>query len=125
MTTTSDTLAAVRAEVAKAVIGQERVVNDLLVALLLRGHVILEGVPGVAKTLVAKTLAEALDLSFRRIQFTPDLMPSDVTGNVVLDPAGGELRYRRGPLFANLILVAPASAIWTRRCQSVSVLQSA
>jgi MoxR-like ATPase len=104
MTATSETLAAVRAEVGKAVIGQDNVVLGLTAALLLGGHVILEGVPGVAKTLVAKALGHTLDLSFRRIQFTPDLMPSDVTGNVVFDSANGDFRFRMGPLFANLVL---------------------
>jgi MoxR-like ATPase len=104
MTTTSDTLAAVRAEVAKAVVGQDNVVLGLTAALLVGGHVILEGVPGVAKTLVAKALGHALDLGFRRIQFTPDLMPSDVTGNVVFDAANADFRFRMGPLFTNLVL---------------------
>ena len=78
-----DALTRVRQEVAKAVFGQEAVTWGLLAALLVRGHVILEGVPGVAKTLMVKALAASLNLDFRRIQFTPDLMPSDVTGNLV------------------------------------------
>jgi MoxR-like ATPase len=80
-----EVLGAVRAEVARAVVGQEPVLWGLTAALLLRGHVILEGVPGVAKTLTAKAFATALDLGFARIQFTPDLMPSDVTGSVVYE----------------------------------------
>ncbi len=104
MSGTSETFTAVRGEVGKAVVGQDNVVLGLTAALLLGGHVILEGVPGVAKTLLAKTLARTLDLSFRRIQFTPDLMPSDVTGNVVFDSANGDFRFRMGPLFANLVL---------------------
>ena len=104
MTGTWETFTAVRGEVGKAVVGQDNVVLGLTAALLLGGHVILEGVPGVAKTLLAKTLARTLDLSFRRIQFTPDLMPSDVTGNVVFDSANGDFRFRMGPLFANLVL---------------------
>ncbi|HEY4938967.1 MAG TPA: MoxR family ATPase, partial [Actinomycetota bacterium] len=97
-------LNAVRAEVAKAVKGQDPVVFGVLAALLVRGHVILEGVPGVAKTLLVKALGCSLALDFRRIQFTPDLMPSDVTGNMVYESATGTFRFRPGPLFANLVL---------------------
>ena len=92
----------VRQEVAKAVVGQDAVVTGLVVALLVRGHVLLEGVPGVAKTLLVKALATALDLRFKRVQFTPDLMPSDVTGQVILD--GSTFRFRPGPVFTNLFL---------------------
>jgi MoxR-like ATPase len=104
MTDPRERLLAVRAEVAKAVMGQDEVVRGLVVALLLRGHVILEGVPGVAKTLTVKALARALDLEFRRIQFTPDLMPSDVTGNLVYEAGTQEFHFRPGPVFANLLL---------------------
>ena len=97
-------LAAVRAEVGKAVRGQDHVIWGLTTALLLRGHVILEGVPGVAKTLMVKALAAALDLEFRRIQFTPDLMPSDVTGNLIYEGADAGFRFRPGPIFANVVL---------------------
>jgi MoxR-like ATPase len=90
--------------VARAVVGQEEAVRALVVAALVRGHVILEGVPGVAKTLLAKSFARALDLRFRRVQFTPDLMPSDVTGNVVFEAKTGEFRFRHGPVFANVVL---------------------
>jgi len=99
-----EVLGAVRAEVARAVIGQEPVLWGLTAALLLRGHVILEGVPGVAKTLTAKAFATALDLGFARIQFTPDLMPSDVTGSVVYESRSAEFRFRPGPVFTNLLL---------------------
>jgi MoxR-like ATPase len=99
-----DALGAVREQVAKAVIGQEQVVSGLLAALLVRGHVILEGVPGVAKTLLVKALARSLDLQFRRVQLAPDLMPSDVTGNVVYEGSTGEFRFRPGPVFTNLLL---------------------
>jgi MoxR-like ATPase len=99
-----ESLAAVRAEVAKAVAGHGDVVDGLLVALLVRGHVLLEGVPGVAKTLTVKALARSLDLGFRRIQLAPDLMPSDITGNVVYAAATGEFRFRRGPIFTNFLL---------------------
>ncbi|MGH2663904.1 MAG: AAA family ATPase [Actinomycetota bacterium] len=94
----------VRGEVAKAVVGQDQAVRSLLAAVLVRGHVVLEGVPGVAKTLLAKCFARSLDLSFRRIQFTPDLMPSDVTGNVVYEARTSEFRFRPGPVFANVLL---------------------
>ncbi|MGH2683443.1 MAG: AAA family ATPase [Actinomycetota bacterium] len=104
MTEPRDVLAAVREEVAKAVVGQDLVVSGLLVALLVRGHVILEGVPGVAKTLMVKALARSLELGFRRIQLAPDLMPSDVTGNVVYEAGTSEFRFRPGPVFTNLLL---------------------
>ncbi|MDQ3991849.1 MAG: MoxR family ATPase [Actinomycetota bacterium] len=94
----------IRGEVAKAVIGQHDAVRGLLIALLVRGHVLLEGVPGVAKTLLASAFARSLDLSLRRLQFTPDLMPSDVTGNVVYEAGTGEFRFRAGPVFANVLL---------------------
>ena len=99
-----DAFAAVRDEVTKAVFGQEPILWGLTAALLLRGHVILEGVPGVAKTLMVKALARSLDLGFRRIQFTPDLMPSDVTGNVIYEGRTGEFRFRPGPVFTNILL---------------------
>jgi MoxR-like ATPase len=92
----------VRDEMAKAVVGQERVVTALVVALLVRGHVLLEGVPGVAKTLLVKALAASLDLEFKRVQFTPDLMPSDVVGQLIYERQ--EFRFRPGPVFTNLLL---------------------
>src|SRR4051794_30163486 len=92
----------VRDEVAKAVVGQERVVTALVVALLVRGHVLLEGVPGVAKTLLVKALAASLDLDFKRLQFTPDLMPSDVLGQLIYERQ--QFRFRPGPVFTNLLL---------------------
>jgi len=98
------TLPGVLEQVSKAVLGQDEVLKGMLAALLVGGHVILQGVPGVAKTLMAKALARSLDLEFRRLQFTPDMMPSDVTGNVVLDSASGDLRFRKGPVFTNLLL---------------------
>jgi len=97
-------LGAVREQVGKAVIGQDLVVSGLLAALLVRGHVILEGVPGTAKTLMVKALARSLDLGFRRIQLAPDLMPSDVTGNVIYEGSTGEFRFRPGPVFTHLLL---------------------
>ena len=97
-------LYAVRAEVGKAIVGQHDAVDGLLVALLARGHVLLEGVPGVAKTLLVRTLSHALDLDTKRVQFTPDLMPGDVTGSLVYDSAEGEFEFREGPVFTNLLL---------------------
>ncbi len=95
---------ALRAEVGKVVVGQEGTLSGLVAALLVKGHVLLEGVPGVAKTLLVKTLASALDAGFARVQFTPDLMPSDVTGQSILDPSDGSFRFRPGPVFTNLLL---------------------
>ncbi|MFL6052385.1 MAG: AAA family ATPase [Actinoallomurus sp.] len=97
-------LTALRAEVAKAVVGQDSVVTGLVIALLCRGHVLLEGVPGVAKTLLIRTLAQALKLDFKRVQFTPDLMPGDVTGSLVYDNRTSEFEFREGPVFTNLLL---------------------
>ncbi|MFL6158442.1 MAG: AAA family ATPase [Marmoricola sp.] len=97
-------LAAVRTEVAKVVVGQDAAVSGLLVALLCRGHVLMEGVPGVAKTLLVRTLAGALSVDTKRVQFTPDLMPGDITGSMVIDGGAGELTFRQGPLFTNLLL---------------------
>ena len=96
--------AAVRAEVAKAVVGQDPVVSGLIVALLADGHVLLEGVPGVAKTLLVRSLAAALSLETKRVQFTPDLMPGDVTGSLIYDSRSAEFEFRQGPVFTNLLL---------------------
>ena len=85
-------------------VGQDAAVSGLLVALLCGGHVLMEGVPGVAKTLLVRTLAGALDVRTRRVQFTPDLMPGDITGSMVIDSKQGELSFREGPLFTNLLL---------------------
>jgi len=97
---------AIRHEVAKVVVGQEQVLTGLVAALLVRGHVLLEGVPGVAKTLLVKALACALDLETRRVQFTPDLMPADVLGQSILEQRAGtaSFRFREGPVFTNLLL---------------------
>jgi MoxR-like ATPase len=97
-------LAALRAEVAKVVVGQEAVVSGLVIALLCRGHVLLEGVPGVAKTLLVRTLGLAMDLSMKRLQFTPDLMPGDVTGSLIFDTRTAAFQFREGPVFTNLLL---------------------
>ncbi|MFH8370392.1 AAA family ATPase [Streptomyces sp. NPDC018031] len=97
-------LEALRAEIAKAVVGQDSVITGLVVALLCRGHVLLEGVPGVAKTLIVRALAASLQLETRRVQFTPDLMPSDVTGSLVYDARSAEFVFQPGPVFTNLLL---------------------
>jgi MoxR-like ATPase len=100
--------ATIKAELAKVIVGQEVVVDQMLVAILTRSHALLVGVPGLAKTLLVSTLSQTLHLSFKRIQFTPDLMPSDITGTEVIyqDPATGsrEFRFLKGPIFANMIL---------------------
>ncbi len=95
---------AVVQEVARRVVGQEPMVERLLIGLLTGGHVLLEGVPGLAKTLAVRTLAEAINTSFRRIQFTPDLLPADIIGTMVFDQKTGEFHAKRGPLFANIVL---------------------
>ncbi len=99
-----EALAQVRSEIAKVVVGQDAAVSALLVALLARGHVLLEGVPGVAKTLLVRTLSEAMSLDFARVQFTPDLMPGDLTGSMVIEGSERELSFRKGPVFTNLLL---------------------
>ncbi|MGI5222120.1 AAA family ATPase [Nocardia sp. CA-290969] len=96
--------AALRTEIGKAVVGNDNAVMYLVLALLCRGHVLLEGVPGVAKTLLVRALATALDLEHSRVQFTPDLMPGDVTGSQIYDPHSAEFTFRDGPVFTNLLL---------------------
>ncbi|MEC5184345.1 MoxR-like ATPase [Cryobacterium sp. MP_3.1] len=97
-------LAQVRTEVGKAVVGQDGAVTGLIIALLSRGHVLLEGVPGVAKTLLVRSLSHALSLDTKRVQFTPDLMPGDVTGSLIYDAKAGEFEFRNGPVFTNILL---------------------
>ncbi len=96
---------AIRAEIGKIIIGQHQMVDLLITALLANGHVLIEGVPGVAKTLTAKLLAQTLSTSFSRIQFTPDLMPSDVIGTSVFNPEATEFSFKSGPVFSNVILI--------------------
>lgn len=103
-TTTRPALNDVRVEVAKAVVGQDHAVTTLLIGLLAEGHVLLEGVPGVAKTLLVRSLSEALHLKNTRVQFTPDLMPGDVTGSLIYDSSTAQFRFREGPVFTNLML---------------------
>ncbi len=97
-------LSDVRTEVAKAVVGQDAAVTGMIVALLARGHVLLEGVPGVAKTLLVRSLSAALQLDTKRVQFTPDLMPGDVTGSMIYEAGRGEFVFREGPVFTNILL---------------------
>jgi len=97
-------LMALRTEIAKAVVGQDSVVSGLVIALLCRGHVLLEGVPGVAKTLLVRAMAAALQLDFKRVQFTPDLLPADLLGSTVYDMQSGRFEFRPGPIFTNLLL---------------------
>lgn len=104
MTTGSNWSQNIRSEIGKAVIGQNTVIERLLVALLANGHVLLEGMPGLAKTLLVKSLGTALGVQFERIQFTPDLLPSDVVGTMIFQPKTGEFSAHRGPIFANLVL---------------------
>src|SRR6266446_3943135 len=95
-------------EIAKIVVGQEHIVDDLLTALFARGHCLVIGVPGLAKTLMVRTIARAIDLEFNRIQFTPDLMPSDITGTEIIEEdrstGGRQFRFVKGPVFANILL---------------------
>src|SRR5436305_12348774 len=95
---------AILGELRKVIIGQEAALEQILVALLCEGHVLIEGVPGTAKTLMIRTLAMALDLRFKRVQFTPDLMPSDIVGTSVYDLKTSEFRVQKGPVFTDLLL---------------------
>jgi len=95
---------AVKREVAKVIVGQDALVERLIIAMLCRGHILIEGVPGLAKTLTVSTLARAIDASFVRIQFTPDLLPADLTGTTIYSPQDGRFNVRKGPIFANIVL---------------------
>ena len=100
----AEVVEAIRREVGKVLVGQEEIVEGVLIALVAQGHVLIEGVPGLGKTLLVRALGRVLSLSFKRIQFTPDLMPSDVTGNKVFDAKHNELVFRPGPVFTQLLL---------------------
>jgi len=100
----AETIERVQAQIRRVIIGQEATLQQALCALLADGHVLLEGVPGIAKTLLVRVLAQTLGLEFRRVQFTPDLMPSDLIGTTVFDTRTGEFRVRKGPIFANIVL---------------------
>jgi MoxR-like ATPase len=101
----SEAISAVQQQIRTVIVGQEEMVRLIIAALLADGHVLLEGVPGVAKTLSAKLTARSLDVPFSRIQFTPDLMPSDVLGTPVFNPKEGTFDFKRGPLFSNIVLI--------------------
>lgn len=100
-----DNIAKIKQEIGSVIIGQEKMIDQLLVAILSNGHVLLEGVPGVAKTITAKLIAKTLDINFSRIQFTPDLMPSDILGTSVYDLKKSEFEFKKGPIFSNLVLI--------------------
>jgi MoxR-like ATPase len=101
---TSSWVSLLRAEIAKVIVGQQYLVERLLVGLLANGHVLLEGVPGLAKTLSVRTLAAAIQADFSRIQFTPDLLPADILGTLIYNPRDGQFLTKKGPIFANLVL---------------------
>ena len=105
MTELKKSLEDVKAEVGKVIVGQESMVEHLLAALLSNGHVLIEGVPGVAKTITAKLLAKTIDVDFSRIQFTPDLMPSDILGTSIFNVKDAEFEFKKGPIFSNFILI--------------------
>jgi MoxR-like ATPase len=105
LTALQNSIAAMKAELNTVIVGQEKMIDQLLVAFLSNGHILLEGVPGVAKTITAKLLAQTMDIGFSRIQFTPDLMPSDILGTSVFDLKKSEFEFKKGPIFSNLILI--------------------
>lgn len=98
-------VSAIKEQISSAVFGQEKTIELMIVGLLCDGHILMEGVPGIAKTLLSKLFAQSLDISFKRLQFTPDLMPSDVLGTSIFNPKSLEFEYKRGPVFANFILI--------------------
>ena len=101
----NDAVVDIRNEIGKVIVGQHKMVDLLIIGLLCDGHLLIEGVPGVAKTLTAKLLSKIINANFSRIQFTPDLMPSDVLGTSVFNPKEGEFEFKRGPIFSNIILI--------------------
>lgn len=96
---------AIKNEIQKVIVGQDKTIDQIIVSLLANGHILLEGVPGVAKTLSAKLLAQTIDMDFSRIQFTPDLMPSDILGTSIFNMQKSEFEFKKGPIFSNLILI--------------------
>ena len=118
-------VANIREEVGRVIVGQEKLIDRLMLALVTNGHILLEGVPGLAKTLSCNTLATALGLDFKRISFTPDLLPADVVGTLVYSPKTGEFTPKKGPVFTNLCLRTRSTARprrcsrrFSRRCRS-------
>src|SRR6476469_10116744 len=105
LTKLSNAVMAIRQQIKKVIVGQDEMVKLIIAALLADGHVLIEGVPGVAKTLTAKLVARSLDIGFSRIQFTPDLMPSDVLGTPVFNPLQVSFDFKKGPVFGNIILI--------------------
>src|SRR5215218_8875460 len=105
LTALSDAVLQMQLQLKKVIVGQEKMVKLIIAALLADGHVLLEGVPGVAKTLTAKLVARSMNVPFSRIQFTPDLMPSDVLGTPVFNPREGQFEFKRGPVFSNIVLI--------------------
>jgi MoxR-like ATPase len=105
LTALNEAVAAIRGELKKLIVGQDEMVKLILAALLADGHVLIEGVPGVAKTLTAKLVAKSVDADFSRVQFTPDLMPSDVLGTPVFNPREATFEFKKGPIFSNIVLV--------------------
>ncbi|MCK4973902.1 MAG: AAA family ATPase, partial [Sulfurimonas sp.] len=94
----------IKKEVSKVVVGQEKMIDSLLIALLCDGHILIEGVPGLAKTTTVNALAQSLGLNFKRAQFTPDLLPSDILGAEIYDPQNNSFKIKKGPIFTNLLL---------------------
>src|SRR5215467_13066751 len=105
LTALNNAVMSIRNEIKKVIVGQDEMVKLIIAALLADGHVLIEGVPGVAKTLTARLVARSLDINFSRIQFTPDLMPSDVLGTPVFNPQQASFEFRKGPVFSNVILI--------------------
>lgn len=105
LTPLHEAIAAIKAEIGKVIVGQQQMVDLLTAGILANGHILIEGVPGVAKTLAAKLLAHAIDAKFSRIQFTPDLMPADVLGTSIFNPQSKAFEYKKGPIFGNIILI--------------------
>ena len=105
LTSLNESVNNIRSEISRVVVGQHKMVDLLLIGLLCDGHMLIEGVPGIAKTLTAKLLAKIIDVNFSRIQFTPDLMPSDVLGTTIFNPKTAEFQFKRGPIFSNIVLI--------------------
>src|SRR4030095_5176869 len=105
LTKLNEAVSSIRDTVGKVIVGQHKMVDLMIAGLLSDGHILIEGVPGVAKTLSAKLLAKIIDVNFSRIQFTPDLMPSDVLGTSIFNPGTGKFEFKRGPVFSNIVLI--------------------